>query len=423
MADERNSRKTPSIRDIARAADVAPSTVSRVLNNRATDVAVTEATRKRIWMACSELRYHPNVHAKRLFGRRSQTIAVVVPPLGRVTPSVPDLADPNLANTLSGIVAAATERGQDVLLVRGDAKFASSRKHLSLFRGGTVDGMLIWGAVRSDEAYIRELRAEGWPVVPMNGFVGDETAPHLLVDNRQGAAGLARHLISLGHRRVAILRGPDTAPAAVGRGDGAIATCRDAGVAFRAYPGEFSFGSGFERAQRILRGKSRPTALLCVNDSTALGAIEAATEAGLRVPEDLSVTGADDAFPYYRPRLTTFRAPMYEMGALGLALLLDCLDGPVMWNELRASKSHIFAAELKLGGTTAPPPVGKREEWRWRGTSGTAAECPCVRPGPRPSAGDPSSRQQRRRTESAEAGCDRSHPSPANCISAESERE
>jgi DNA-binding LacI/PurR family transcriptional regulator len=277
---------------------------------------------------------------------------------------------------LSGIVAAATDRGQDVLLLRADAAFTANGKHLSLFRGGAVDGMLIWGAVRGDAGYIRALRGEGWPVVPMNGFVGDEAAPHLLVDNRRGAFEVAQYVLGLGHRRVAILAGPASARAAVERRDGAVAACRAAGVECRVYPGEFSFESGHNRTQRLLRGKWRPTALLCTNDRTALGAIEAALETGLRVPTDLSVAGADDAFPYYRPRLTTFRAPMYEMGMLGVRLLLDCLEWPARWNELKTANGHIFGAELKPGATTVPPPGGRHAGRWWRGTSGTAAECP-----------------------------------------------
>lgn len=346
----------PSIREIARQAGVSASTVSRVLNGRDTRIPIAEQTRQEVLDACRTLRYQPNIHAQRLFAGRSNSVAVMIPPHGGVLPGAASYTDPNLATTLAGMLDAATDRGQHLVLVASDPRVLESGDHLNLFRNRSIDGMLIWGAIESDWAYLSQLREEGHPFVLVNGCVRDEQVPYVSVDNRRGGQALAEHLIALGHRRIAFLAGPETASMGVARREAFVEVCRVAGAELTVVPGEFEFESGRQRAADLLAGSRRPTAIAAVDDLVAMGVMEAAATCGLRVPEDLSVTGADDAFAYYKPRLTTFHTPMEELGRRAIGLLLDLLDDDQAWHGMLRSNTHIVQGRLVLGQTTGPPP-------------------------------------------------------------------
>lgn len=354
-ASPRRSRGGPSIREIARQAGVSASTVSRVLNGRHTRIPIAEQTRKVVLEACRALRYQPNIHAQRLFAGRSNSIAVMIPPHGGVLPGAASYTDPNLAKTLAGMLDAATERSQHLVLVASDPRVLENGDHLNLFRSRSIDGMVIWGAIESDWTYLAQLQEEGHPFVLVNGCVRNDQVPYVSVDNRRGAEALAEHLIGLGHRRIAFLAGPETASMGVARRDAFVEVCRAAGAELTVVPGEFAFESGRQRAADLLARSQRPTAIAAVDDLVALGVMEAAEAHGLRVPADLSVTGADDAFAYYKPQLTTFRTPMEDLGRKAITLLLDLLDDETAWTATLRSNSHIVRGELVLGQTTVPP--------------------------------------------------------------------
>lgn len=345
-----------SVREIAKLAGTSASTVSRVLNNRNTKIPIAEETRRAVLDASRRLKYQPNIHAKRLFARRSNSIAVMVPPRGGVLPGAASYADPNLARTLGGMLEVATDAEQHLIVMASDMRAIKRREHLNLFRNRSIDGMLIWGAVEEDWSYINELRDEGHPFVLVNSHVKNSSVPHVSVDNQAGASEIAEHLIKLGHRRIAFLAGPDTASIAVDRRDMFVKVCRDGGVDVTVATGEFSLESGCALAMTLLSGAQRPTAIAAVDDLMALGVLEAAEASGLRVPNDLSVTGADHASAYCRPQLTTFEAPMERLGRLSFKLLMRLLEEPQAWPRIAAAGEHITKGKMVLGQTTAAAP-------------------------------------------------------------------
>jgi LacI family repressor for deo operon, udp, cdd, tsx, nupC, and nupG len=298
-AATRPAKAGPSIREIAKHAGVSPSTVSRVINGRDTGIPIAEQTRQVVLQACEALRYQPNIHAQRLFAGRSNSIAVMIPPHGKVLPGAASYTDPNLVKTLAGIMDESTDRDQHLLLVTSSPRVIERDEHLKLFRSRSIDGMLIWGAVASDWNYLSQLQDEGRPILLVNGCVQNDDVPYVSVDNRRGG----------------------------------------------------------QRAAVLLAKKDRPTAIAGVGDLVAIGAIEAADAMGLRVPQDLSVTGADDAFEYHKPRLTTFRTPMEELGRKAVGLLLSILDDPQAWPAVRNRNEHVVQGQLVLGRTTASPSV------------------------------------------------------------------
>lgn len=348
--------RQPSIRDIASIAGVAPSTVSRVLNRRDTGVKVTRRTRERIQDACNRLNYHPNVHARRLFAGRSDTLAVVVPPLSSMPVAPGGYQDPNLAETLADLTVDASRASQDLLLVTADQRFLETRRYVDLFRGRVIDGMLVWGARPTDQEYIQTLVTEAFPIVLLNGHIPAASVPHVVADNRGGAAALARRLLDAGHRRIAYIAGPETARAAVQRHAGVLAALTEAGVELQHnLPGVFSYECGVELGGSLLDQRTPPTAIMAVNDLVAMGIVEAVIQRGLKVPEDVSVTGGDGAFPYYRPALTTFTVPMAEIGQRGLQLLLQLIENPDAWAEWRHAGRQNVPVQIQPGKTVAPP--------------------------------------------------------------------
>ncbi|MFA9476687.1 LacI family DNA-binding transcriptional regulator [Phycisphaerales bacterium AB-hyl4] len=346
--DQNTTYRPPSIREIARRAGVSPSTVSRVVNKRVTTVPIAENTRKKVLEACRRLNYQPNIHATRLFAGRSNSIAFVVPQ------DTVGFSDVNLGKTLSALSVSAAAAGQEILLLTVDDRFLRSRKHISLFRSRSIDGMLIWGATPQHEAFIGELAQQGnWPVVIVNGSSAGKGLPRLLVDNRAGGAMMAEHLCSLKHQRIAFLSGPATVMASTARLEGFKAACERFGVEPEVVEGDFTLESGRALAEQLLSRPKPPTAIAGVNDSVALGVMEAADALGIRVPEALSVTGGDDVFPYYRPALTTFHAPMEELGRDGVRLLLEWIEGNRSTRE--DSQDSYYPVTFKRGATTAPP--------------------------------------------------------------------
>lgn len=208
-----------------------------------------------------------------------------------------------------------------------------------------------------DEAHLVDrLRDRGYPVLAVNRYMGRRAVPSVAPDNAGGTALAVDHLVALGHERIAFLKGnPGNLDAADRR--------RGFRTAMRRYnlnpDGEAGDGfrdeCGYRAAMTLLSGPASPTALVCASDLSALGAIKAARELGISVPEDLSVVGFGDftIAEYVNPGLTTVRLPLRELGRCAAATLLTLIDGaPVA--------SQVVSTHLVIRGTTAPPPLPRR---------------------------------------------------------------
>jgi DNA-binding LacI/PurR family transcriptional regulator len=336
-------RRTTSA-DVATLAGVSRTTVSFVLNGR-TDVKIPDETRRRVLDAAEQLGYHPHAPARQLAGGRSHVIALVL----RQSPEQV-AGDAVLAETLRGLAAAARSGGYRVM-VEPLAPDGPDATYAALLRAQHADGLVISGP-RVDDPDLLDLVRDGFPIV-LQGALPDVEVTSVDVDNVAGARGAVDHLISLGHRRIAcITNAPLVYTAAQERLTGYRDALRAAGIAAPAeLVGEAAFDAASGHAAMAgLLVRTSFDAVFAASDVVALGAIGALREAGLRVPDDISVVGFDDIplAAYFDPPLTTVRLPAFELGqAAGRALLERIADRAVPPRTL-------LPTELIVRASTAP---------------------------------------------------------------------
>lgn len=301
-------------RDVARRAGVSQPTVSRVLRG---DPRVLPETKERILRATRELGYVPASVGRSLSTQTTGQVAVVAD-LGN--PLYPFLMAPvhdQLASAGLKMVLL-TERTDDALLSR----------HL-LDR--SVDGVLLT-TVSHGSLLPRELRRRSVPFVFLNRYIGGVAADRAVADNRGGAALVADLLLDLGHRDIGLIMGPQDTSTTRDRERGFQERLAAAGVelpADRIVHGGLKHDDGVQGFGRIRSGGKTPTAVFCVNDFVAVGALNAALTAGLRIPEDVAIVGFDDvsmaAWPAFD--LTTVNVPVDEMARAATQLLITRIRG------------------------------------------------------------------------------------------------
>jgi len=334
-----------TIRDIARLSGVSRSTVSLVLNN---DRRISEETRIRVQEIIRQSGYEPNAMARGLARRRAGMVAVVIP---RTTSHV--FSDYYFSEAISGIGDVLAGRGYRMLIEMANEAFIHERAHHKLFREGQIDGMLIIGALKTD-TYILEI-AQRFPVVLVNSVLDD--IPSVSADNYQGMLLMVDYLASLGHRRIGYIGGLDitTVGAERTRGfrEGLVAAGLPGDDRLVAW-GNFSEESGLAAGRQLIAQEPRPTAIVAANDMMAIGVLRAAEEAGITVPGQLTLVGADDISlaSYVRPRLTTLRQPMYDIGRSATELLLVLSGDGGEATELHTCMS----TELVIRESSAPAP-------------------------------------------------------------------
>lgn len=308
----------PTIRDVAKRAGVAPITVSRVINNSGN---VTPETRQRVEEAIRELNYVPNRVARSLRLKRTHTIALVVT----------DITNPFWTTVVRGVEDAAQDAGFNVILCNTDESAAKQEQYLDVLPQKRVDGILLVPVSSGG-------KLDGWferqdiPVVILDRRVHASSADVVCGDSEGGAYRLVQHLLSLGHRDIAVLSGPQGVSTAEDRIAGYRRALREAGLELEAdhvQYGEFTQESGYDMAQRALALSPCPTALFAGNNFIAVGALRALRDNGLRVPEDISIVAFDDLTPSLQiePFLTVADQPAYEMGHRAAELLLARLSG------------------------------------------------------------------------------------------------
>lgn len=346
---------TPSIREVAHQAGVSASTVSRVLNARPGVPRVSKKVREHVLATCRQMQYSPNVHATRLFARRSNVLAFAIPGWGDLSDSALYPSDPNLAMTLGGVTDEAIRHNQQIVLMPLNAQCLQERRHLGVFRDQSIDGMIVWGALLDNRVFLDEIAREGWPIVIVNGHVDEgHLIPSVQLDNRMGGALVARHLISLGHRRIGYIGGPATVRAAAERQEGFLLACREAGVEPLVRPGRFAYRAGMQIGSAFLCMEQPPTAIATVSDLVAQGVLAAARQHGVSIPDQLSVAGAEDVFPYSHPRLTTFRAPMIELGQQAARVIINRIDMADRGEAVPLATEQFLPVKMIQGQTTAP---------------------------------------------------------------------
>lgn len=327
-----------TIRDVAKRAGVGVATVSRVLNNSG---YARPETRERVHRAAAELGFVPSQLARGLVSRSSETIGLVIP----------DITNPFFPAVTRGVEDGASEAGYTVFLCNTDNDPALEAIDVQKLRERRVDGIIFVGT--TDRHDLVERLLGEIPVVVADRHVEHASIDSVLVDNLAGARAACSHLLDLGHTRIAHLAGNQRTRTAQERCEGYQSALLAAGLPYDERMvawGDFTYDSGLAMAQVLLGRSPRPTAIFAANDLIAFGAMRAAEDGGLSLPDDLSVVGFDDIpmASVLRPGLTTIRQPAYEMGRLAITMLLERIEGRVTG----AGRKHRFQPELVVRSTT-----------------------------------------------------------------------
>jgi LacI family transcriptional regulator len=304
-----------TIKDVAREARVSVASVSRALNGHSN---VTDETRRRILRVAKELRYMPHGAARSLITRRTQTIGALLP----------DLHGEFFSELIRGVDLAARTRGLHLLVSssHGDANEAAAALRAML---GRVDGMLVMSP-HVDASFLRDNLPAGLPIVLLNTPITGQRYAALNIDNFGGAYAMVRHLVGRGHRRIALIAGPENNFDAAERLRGyrsAMEKFAPKALA-QVLRGDFTEESGYRAGQQLLELRQRPQAVFAANDIMAAGCLNALKEAGVRVPQDIALAGFDDIpiAHFVTPPLTTVRVRIADLGARALDRLVAVID-------------------------------------------------------------------------------------------------
>jgi DNA-binding LacI/PurR family transcriptional regulator len=332
-----------TIRDVARLAGVGSGTVSRVINN---SPKVDPRTRAKVLQAIAELDFHPSALARRLSIGKTLTVGVVVPFLTR----------PSVVERLRGIEGALSTTAYDLIVFNVETTERRDSVLEDLARGDRIDGLIVVGLSPNDVEVSRFERS-GLPTVLVDAY--HPRLSRVVVNDVEGGRIATRHLLELGHRRIAFLgelpRVAFSFPASRLRHRGVRLALRSAGLEL---PDEYTVigEQGRARARELTRPLLKrpvpPTGIVCASDTQALGALEAARDVGLDVPAQLSIVGYDDLDIAGFLGLTTIRQPLFESGVQVVRLLLDRIAVGV-GRPIR----EVLEVELVRRSTTGPPPA------------------------------------------------------------------
>ncbi len=340
-----------TIRDVAKEVGVSITTVSRALNGY-TDVS--EATKKKILEAVERLDYAPDINARSLGGKADTTIALLTSEM------TPDDENGFLYGYIYGLFQQCGDQGCEFMLLVTSRAKQEKLSFQQLCKKKNLSGVVVTG-LRVDDSYYQEILSSDIPCAMIDMRVRGTNKCRIEIDNVLASKEMTEYVIGLGHKKVALVNGRRDVDVSLDRGRGYEQALRHAGITpdpeYTVYC-DFNEEIAFFAVQRLLTRNPEITALVCASDRMAIGAIRAAEELGLRVPEDLSVTGFDDIpiAPYIYKGLTTVRQSPTEIGkACGRAVLQ-------MINKEKVKKEIVLPFELMLRGTTAAVRQAPREK-------------------------------------------------------------
>lgn len=338
---------TPGLTDVARRAGVSLATASRALNgSNASPVSAT--TRLRVQVAAKELDYQFNPSAKSLRTGRMDTVAVLVH----------DIADPYFAEIVKAVTSTAEAAGLLTMVCSSNRDPATELRYVRMLQQNRAAIVLFAGGGLEDAAYRRTIKQHvdaindyGGAVVAMAPRAGG--GPAEIPDNFGGAVTAAEHLLGLGHRRIAMVAGPPHLRTSRERRSGYLKALAGAGIDPPTAFGDFTPAGGGRATRELLESGARFTALLVSNDSMAIGALAALRQAGISVPEQVSVIGFDDipGLDFINPALTTVGVPLAEIGVAAVTRALSMLAGARI-----DRRAVLHPVRLVERSSTAPPP-------------------------------------------------------------------
>jgi LacI family transcriptional regulator len=330
-----------TIKDIARELGLSVNTVSRALNGKPD---VHPETKKRIEEAARRLGYVPNNVARSLVAGRSHTIGLIVA----------DVGNPFSSKIIRGVEETARMNGYSTILANANEQDEDERQAVQVMLSKRVDGMLIH-PVQASSDHIAQLCEARFPFVLLNRYYDEIDACCVLNNNQRGAYLGVRHLIELGHRHIVHITGPLQISSVRERIAGYRQALSEATISASdqmiAHTRVDSQG-GYAATRNLIESKVKFTAIFTYSDLIAVGALKALREAGLRVPNDISLVGYDDIefADFLEAPLTTIRQPMYEIGRCGTQILLDILRDP---SHQRATCKQVLEPQLVIRRSSA----------------------------------------------------------------------
>ena len=360
MAQQKSGHVT--LLDIARACGFSVSTVSIVLSEAPLSQNVAATTREQIRAMARQLGYHPDAFARSLRRRHSQTIGVLAY----------DLTDPYCIPIVRGIQAGLHPTNYLPLLMDAQIQRRLFDSYLKMILERRAEGVIVIASWIFEETnLLADIEKNHVPIIIVGRDLTSRRISSVFVDNEAGGAMAMRHLCELGHRSIAVIRGPEELFDSLPRWTGVRKAAAEAGIRIDPrlvfqLPNSVDPFSGFEGglhfARQMLASGRRFTAVLAFDDLTALGVVRGLSEVGLRVPEDCSVLGFDDVLPAVvsTPAITTIRQPLKEMGLQAAEWALRALEKREQGAGINL-QSHKAVPELVVRMSSSRPPKRKSQ--------------------------------------------------------------
>ena len=340
----------PTIDDVAELAGVSIKTVSRVVNQ---EPNVRDSTRDRVLEAIARLNYRPNVSARNLASQRSHLIGLIYD-----DPSAYEIPSAGYVIRMQlGVLRACRTADYELLIHPCNYRHRQIGGELkALIEHARPVGIVLAAPLSNMPKIVRAIAATGTPFVRLSPGTESRKQYAVATNDREISAEMTRYLASLGHRRIAFIKGHASHKAVGNRYRGYVDGLREAGLALSedlVEAGDNSFGSGEAAGERLLRMPRRPTAIFAANDDMAAGVVRAATRLGVGIPGDVSVAGCDDIALARQlcPTLTTIRQPLSTMAERAALRLIG--DGH---GETHPPGTEIVPASLQIRESTGPVP-------------------------------------------------------------------
>ncbi|HLH33065.1 MAG TPA: LacI family DNA-binding transcriptional regulator [Alloacidobacterium sp.] len=356
---KKGDRKRLDIRDVAKHARVSIATVSRTINRVPT---VDKDLAKRVWKAIEELNYFPNTQARALVSGRSRLFGLLIS----------EITNPFFPELIQGFEDFAIENNYEILI--GSTNYDPERMEICIRRmiERNVEGVAVM-TFGIEEPLLDELVSRNIPMVFVDAAPPNENVSTLAVDYHRGIREGVQHLAALGHRKMGFISGPMHQRSAHLRKDAFLESVAEIGVQPAGewlVEGDHTLEGGMQAMEQILKRKELPTAVMCSNDMTAIGALRVLAKAGLRVPDDISVIGFDDIHlaEFVNPPLTTVRMARNDLARAAFAALRSHVEP----SHSHAKKSWPIQTRLTVRQSTGYPPgagLGKVKQGR-KGTKG-----------------------------------------------------
>jgi DNA-binding LacI/PurR family transcriptional regulator len=340
----REKQMAHTMSDVARRAGVSPATVSRVLS-KSPYIAVE--TVNKVLEAVEELNYRRNVHARRLATGKSDVFGLVIS----------EITNPFFPELIRGFQAEAWDRGFDVLLLNTEYSRKRMESIIEKLIESDVRGVAIMTS-SLDASIAAPLTEQGIGVVFCNFVPADRLVSNIRIGYEHGIAEAIEHVVSLGHNQAAVIAGPETSKTAVMIKQELISGLKQRGLdPYPVVDSDYHLDSGATAVQVVLSAAKRPTVIFCGSDLLAMGALTALEEAGIEVPEDISVVGIDDiSFAHLtRPPLTTISVPREQLGLLSF----QALD---KMTQLKRQRGTEYSLETHLVVRKSTGPVGQKSQ-------------------------------------------------------------